>query len=95
MNGVDVSELYRRTFRLDSPQNVTAVKEFLQDVNITENIFIQGSVDGVDLDQEAVTLHTNQTIDGPIFFNSSLTVNGNMTVEGEMSALIFQLFWRS
>ena len=91
VNGFDISDIYARSFMLGIFQNITAIKEFVQDLQ-TDTIIIHGLVDGIDLDQEAVTLNTSQTLQGAIFFNSITTMNGDLTVTGNSSWLLYSLW---
>ncbi|XP_033630064.1 uncharacterized protein LOC117292210 isoform X1 [Asterias rubens] len=86
VNGFDISDIYARSFMLGIFQNITAIKEFVQDLQ-TDTIIIHGLVDGIDLDQEAVTLNTSQTLQGAIFFNSITTMNGDLTVTGTVGGV--------
>ena len=86
VNNVNVSDMYLRAMTLDSTQNITGLKTFLNDVHVRKDLNLTGSIDGLDISSHAVTLKDDQIISGEKTFDNSVSVEKlyveSMEVEG-------------
>ena len=85
MNGIDIAATEADTFMTDNPTDFLAKKTFQQTLTVQGNMQVDGMVDGIDLDQEAVTLDTDQVVDGVKTFVDGMRVVGHVFVVQGMS----------
>ena len=62
-------------------------------VTVIGNLSVSGLVDGVDIDQEAVTLHTDQVVIGRKKFLDGMTIIGHVFITEGKIILLFYVFF--
>ena len=93
VNGIDVDMKYEDTFLITNPCNILAKKIFEMTVTVIGNLSVSGLVDGVDIDQEAVTLHTDQVVIGRKKFLDGMTIIGHVFITEGKIILLFYVFF--
>ncbi|XP_035225568.1 uncharacterized protein LOC118198080 isoform X2 [Stegodyphus dumicola] len=81
VNTYKLKELYDDTLFIDGNQTVSGAKTLQSEV-IFKKDFYPDTVNGLMLERDLVTLHTDQEISGPLTFNSDVFVEKDVHVAG-------------
>ncbi|KAG1655564.1 hypothetical protein GQR58_024443 [Nymphon striatum] len=75
--GTDISKILEEIYRRDDPKPIYGEKTF---ENIIVNVVRTETLNGLNIPEDIVTKHTDQTIYGKTHFIDHITVNGNVNV---------------
>ncbi|CAL1276965.1 unnamed protein product [Larinioides sclopetarius] len=85
VNSYNLFDLYQDTLLTEGDQTVHGAK-IIKDVHFLGNVFPE-TVNGMKLQRDLVTLHTDQEIEGPITFEGNLFVDKDVSVEGLINGI--------
>ena len=86
-NHVDLSELINRLAKFDSPMaHIVGEKKFFN-VNIMGNVTIRKMLNNLAIPVQIVLIHGTQNITGKNIFTPSVTIAGNVTLEGMLDGI--------
>ncbi|XP_033095391.1 uncharacterized protein LOC117099972 [Anneissia japonica] len=82
INGINVSDIVQDSFDATVEQLILATKMFDNPVRLLGNLIVNGTLEGIYIDREVVTLTTEQTIVGLKNFIDVLHVEGDINLDG-------------
>ncbi|XP_041472236.1 uncharacterized protein LOC121421557 [Lytechinus variegatus] len=84
--GINVNTFVADAVKLQGDRTITGSKTFMNDVTVEKSITVSGTVDGIDISDEIVTLDGAQTISGAKTFDTcDVQTAGNILISGSVN----------
>ncbi|XP_063960929.1 uncharacterized protein LOC129268173 isoform X2 [Lytechinus pictus] len=84
--GINVNTFVADAVKLQGDRTITGSKTFMNDVTVEKSITVTGTVDGIDISDEIVTLDGAQTISGAKTFDTcDVQTAGNILISGSVN----------